>query len=219
MTLGDLTMNTKVRYLVTAFFVVFGLITAAGIFLLYRSADFSAATQPKKGDQSKIEVNAGANGLKVDVTTAVPGVIVFVFGVAGLILLLVKTPVREILGYTTPRVHRADSTDFMLTTDIFPQPVLGEKVERIPLLVWWFLRNKKMMVKTKPGPDQEWRDVFVMISAVKRNMERAAVEAGDEESSARPSIKWCIGKLDEIERLLTRLCPKTALLSTKRPPQ
>jgi len=50
---------------------------------------------------------------------------------------------------------------------------------------------------------REWRDVFVMLAAVKNAL-------GKMEGSASLSldVEWCTGKVNEIERLLARTCPR-----------
>ena len=96
----------------------------------------------------KLHTEFNDKGGKIDITTATEGVIVFVFGASGLILLLIKVPVRQILGYEqSADKNGGNSFNFTLLT--IPKPILSDKVEKVPFLFWLFIQKRGIAVKEK----------------------------------------------------------------------
>lgn len=94
-------------------------------------------------------VEAKGDGVKIDVKTMIPGIIVFVFGAAGLVLMLVKIPVKRILSVEYPQGPPA-GTAAMMTMDLMtPRIRLAEQSERLPLLLWLLIRNRGIARRVK----------------------------------------------------------------------
>jgi hypothetical protein len=72
------------RFVFLALVVVFAFISALGIHLVGRSVSLGPAVCTSSTD-SEVEANARGDELTIELTTAVPGVFVAVFGVAGLL--------------------------------------------------------------------------------------------------------------------------------------
>ena len=110
-------------------------------------------------------------GFHIELKNAVPGLIIFCFGAAGLILLAIKIPVHEVLEYSLKGGLRLDKLhryfgimsdikelrkheqsnfppDFGMTNVEFPhtvmmtrEKVISKDVISLPLPVWWLLRR------------------------------------------------------------------------------
>ena len=129
--------------IVVAIFLVFALISFAGIWLIYNSQTIT--NQPGTQQQTKIETQVNEHEVKINITTISLGIIVFIFGAAGLILLLIKIPVKRILGYE----KSIDMSNMMMRTPspYSPQPILSENIEMVPLIFWLWMRNRDIAIR------------------------------------------------------------------------
>ncbi len=119
--------------------IVFSLISLAGIVLIAVSIE----TPPT--DPSEVNAEITAQGVKLNLTSLIPGIIVFVFGASGLLLLLLKVPVKRIL--LVPIHDDSDTTKMMMwrtTMSTNYRRELSPAVERIPILLWWMIRSRSV---------------------------------------------------------------------------
>lgn len=134
-----MTRKTLVATITVLFFLVFAGMAVAGTYMTY-----SAVSKTGQGDTTnELKLKVGKDGLTVELTTAIPGVIIAVLGVVGLLLLLIRIPVREVLGYET-RGGGPGHLGFLRRT-----PVFSREETKISLLVWWLVKNKDVYVRTK----------------------------------------------------------------------
>ncbi|RPI06456.1 MAG: hypothetical protein EHM64_02935 [Ignavibacteriae bacterium] len=131
--------------IVVALFLAFFLFSIAGIKMMWDS-QIRVPADPTNNSPSKIGATVDKDSVKIDITTASLGAIVFVFGASGLILLLIKVPVKRILGYE--KQSEGSTMDrYSLSLPLEPTPILSSSVERLPLLLWILLRRKGIAVK------------------------------------------------------------------------
>jgi len=129
--------------IVITLLLVFTMISLRGAWLVYKSQLVGPTT---------INSQVSAEGLKLNITSAIPGIIIFVIGGVGLILLLIKVPVKRILGYEAPK---ADTTSRLQTFTLggagfsFPRPILADKIENVPLLLLPFIRNDVVKINKR----------------------------------------------------------------------
>ena len=129
--------------LVLCLTLTFCAMAGGGFWMIYISAD---TTQIKGGkadlseETSEVNVSAKSDSFNVEVKTAIPGVIVFVFGAGGLLLMLIKVPVKQILLVTEAADSRPGT--FSMMTTVGRRRTLSSQTERIPLLVWLLIRNR-----------------------------------------------------------------------------
>lgn len=138
--------------LIIGLFVIFALIAACGIYLVSASIQPSTPVAQQKPTDTKVDISVNNGGAKIKLSTAIPGMMVFLIGGVGLLVLAIRVPVKQIQGYKKPRTKTKDSMNFGLATmgleyPTAPEPILSEKTERIPLLFWWFLRRKAVAVR------------------------------------------------------------------------
>ncbi len=138
--------------LIIGLFVIFALIAACGIYLVSVSIQPSTPVAQQKPTDTKVDISVNTGGAKIKLSTAIPGMMVFLIGGAGLLVLAIRVPVKQIQGYKKPRTKTKDSMNFGLATMGLeylngPEPILSERTERIPLLFWWFLRRKAVAVR------------------------------------------------------------------------
>jgi hypothetical protein len=89
-----------------------------------------------------MKLKVGSNGIEVEVTTAVAGLFIAAFGIVGLLYLLKKVPVREVLGYQT---QGGGGDHIGLLRNIL---VLSEERIRMPLLIWCIVKKSNRFVRT-----------------------------------------------------------------------
>ena len=136
------------RIIVTVLLMAFLVITALGIWLIFDSVGTSkGSTLPTA--QENIEITASASGVKIKMSTAFPGVIMFLVGGSGLLLMLMKVPIKQVVGcqqkpFGCHYHHFAALATFGSSP---PQPILNDEIEKIPLLLWFFIRNKRRAVR------------------------------------------------------------------------
>lgn len=137
-------------FLIGALFVVFTLITSCGVYLVARSVDTNPQVSTVQGDQqSNVDVGVSSRGVRVKMTTAIPGLVVFVMGAIGLLVLTVRVPVKQIRGYKKPPTPPKDAFGNVLLHMQVPEPILSDRTERIPLLLWWLIRERGLAVRVE----------------------------------------------------------------------
>lgn len=134
-----MTTKTIVTLITLLLFLAFAVTTFAGIYLTYTAV--SKTTQSHES-ASSLKLKVGNDGIEVEVTSAVAGILITGLGIVGLLLLLKKVPVREVLGYRT-QGGGGDHMGFLTTT-----PVLSNEENRMPLLVWWMVKKKNLFVRS-----------------------------------------------------------------------
>jgi hypothetical protein len=125
------------RTFITIFWLTFLGITIAGIVLIWGSVQSTTPTH--------LNLNLDQKGVKVELTTMVIGIIVFLMGAIGLLLMAIRIPVKEILGYKNPQGGSPGGMNFTLFT--LPQMILSDRIEKIPILFWWLIRNRGRAVR------------------------------------------------------------------------
>ena len=120
---------------------------AAGIVLVFIAATGPGAVAKADAPQSKVGITVSPDKLKFDMTTGIPGLMIFVLGGAGLLLLAIRVPMKQVRGYRAPP-RLPPGTLGLMTSAFFegPQPVLSDKTERVPLLLSWFAGNRAVRV-------------------------------------------------------------------------
>jgi hypothetical protein len=108
--------------LVVALFVALALIAASGVYLVRTSLD----SKSERATQSPVNVQVEPTRVNVNVKTAVPGLVIFVMGAAGMLLLVIRVPMKQVRGY---------------------------KAERVPLLLEWAVRAKGSAVSVDDGQE------------------------------------------------------------------
>ena len=133
--------------------LAFTAIAGGGIWLIYISVNTESVTSEQAEESqaesagedgaSKVKVEAKEKGVTVEITTMIPGVVVFVFGAIGLTLMLIKVPVKQILSidYPSGPPPGTISTLIMLLS---PRITLSDTVEKLPILIWLFVRNRSI---------------------------------------------------------------------------
>ena len=96
--------------------------------------------------QSTLETNVKTNEVSIKIETAIPGIIVFTFGSIGLILMLIKIPIKEVLRYKSPEFQ--DSMTFKYGVENNFEPIYSD-VKRVPLLMWLFYYKKHKSIKVE----------------------------------------------------------------------
>ncbi len=138
-----------VQKLLVWFYIAFLIMVIAGIVLLFKSNQNSFRTDGG-GGKIDLKLDISSKSLQIDLSTAMPGIIVFLIGSSGLILMLIKVPVRAIVGYeqanSMKKLGQDGKQNLNLSTGI-PQPVLSEAVDRVPLLLWWVIKSKRIAVR------------------------------------------------------------------------
>lgn len=153
--------------LIVALMALFGLMAASGVWLIFSSvepsvtqarpsANIDAGVNEKGGRRipakpsgaqetpsSSIDVGVNQKGVKLKMTTAIPGLVVFVMGAAGLLLLALKVPVKRV-DYTASAGRGVGGGGPVMTLSRFEGPtrVVSNQTERIPLLLWLLIRRQ-----------------------------------------------------------------------------
>jgi hypothetical protein len=141
-------------FLIGALFVVFTLVAACGVWLIATSADTARSQSTAQADPaSKLELNVNVKGVKLELTTAIPGLIVFVMGTLGLLFIAIRVPVKQIRGYERPPKLPPGAIGLVTGLMLTPEPILGDKIERIPLLLWWLIRGRGRAIRVAPSTD------------------------------------------------------------------
>ena len=128
------------RCFLIALFVVFSLTLGAGTYLLFHATEKSHTEHPLvvEGKYEEGEVH-------IRLETTVPGGLLLVLGGAGLIVILIRVPVREIVSQ--PIV----SSELSRMHDVSSHVSISElgPVVRVPILFWWFFYRAKNAVRAQ----------------------------------------------------------------------
>jgi hypothetical protein len=132
----------KVGIMITiVLMLIFAGITCCGAYLVYQETQVSASVS----DKADVKVNIKKDSLSFEIKHAIPGLIIFSFGAVGLIIMLIKVPVREILGYRTRGGGGRGMMGYMTQEPVFSEPM------SIPLPVWWILKSTRRLEKMTPN--------------------------------------------------------------------
>lgn len=137
--------------IIAALFVAFALVTAAGVYLVATSLENKSERAP----QSTVSVQVETTRVNIDVKTAIPGLVVFVLGAAGLLLLAIRVPMKQVRGYRQPPHLPPGAVGLAVQIGQVPQPILAERAERVPLLLGWAAQAKGSAVRVAAGDGQE----------------------------------------------------------------
>ena len=88
-----------------------------------------------QSSSSDIEVKVERESFTLSLLRATPGLIIFCFGAAGLILMANRIPTKEVLGY---RDQGSGGSGMGL---VMRRKILATKQTNIPLPVWWLIRK------------------------------------------------------------------------------
>jgi hypothetical protein len=116
------------------FFFIFAGMIVAGTGLLYKSAKDTQVSE------TNVKISAGRDGWELELTTAIPGIVLIVLGTAGLLL---KVSVREIGGYGPTK----DGVTMSFLVSPPMQPMYGGKTLRVPLPVWWLIKSTGLFAR------------------------------------------------------------------------
>jgi hypothetical protein len=133
--------------LIWGLFLAFMLIACLGVVLVI-SASVKLAppgSTPKGPSPPETAVKVKIDGATVDISTAIPGLVVFVMGAVGLLLLAIRVPVKQVRGYEKPpKGAMHEVLGYILQT---PSPILSDRTERVPLLLWWLIRKRGLAIR------------------------------------------------------------------------
>lgn len=120
--------NSFFKKLIKAFVLLFAFCLISGIFLLVTKDN-------RNHDQnSKVEVSLKKDEFTFSVSSPVPGIILVSFGAVGLILMLIKIPVKQVIT----QVQSNDEKGLGFITE--------EKATqefKLPLLIYWVCKSKR----------------------------------------------------------------------------
>ena len=119
---------------------MFSVMVIAGIDLTYKSA------KEIDKNETNVTLNASKDSVELKLTSAIPGIVLFTFGSAGLFIMLLKVPAKEIVGYRQSNGGgNGNAMQFLLSA--MPKPIFSNKVTNIPLPIWLLIKNKGIFSK------------------------------------------------------------------------
>jgi hypothetical protein len=138
--------------LIGALLVAFVAFAGCGVYLIGTSVEPKANRKPPSA--SKVDVDVSPKGVKLKLTTAIPGLVVFVVSAAGLLLLTIRVPVKQVRGYRGVRQApgAASRVGLQYRFAETPEPILNDQTERVPLLLWWAIRKRGIAVEVQDPP-------------------------------------------------------------------
>ena len=71
---------------------------------------------------------------------AIPGIVLIVVGYLGIFIMLFKVPAKENIGYENAQESGKENS-------LLSKPAYDEKIVKIPLPVWWLIKNKGAYLK------------------------------------------------------------------------
>lgn len=133
------------KTLVFLLFSMFSIMVIGGSVLLF--ANKAKETQPSTHDSAQTEVKFEAHRDKttVDIKSHSEAIIVISLGTSGLLLLAVRVPIQ----WVSYRRRHSEQKGNMMTFSLgyaSAEPVYSD-VERMPILVWWLLKNRAPIVR------------------------------------------------------------------------
>jgi Ca2+/Na+ antiporter len=133
-----------IRRLLVWLYAAFLILAITGVFLIFQSSR-NPSRQDAQSEKTEMKMEFTPERLQIDLATVMPGVIVFLIGGAGLLLMLIKVPVKEIVGYEQPAREERSAPAEERHLDSFPGsplPVLSETAIGLPVLLWWIVKSK-----------------------------------------------------------------------------
>ncbi len=121
-------------------FAIFPVMVLAGIGLTYESAVGTSTSQPR------VISDTPEGNVAMDFVMAIPGISLIVAGYLGVFIMLIKVSTREII---TDEGDQSAGKAGTITpaSGTLPRPVYNENIIRIPLPVWWLVKNKGVFSK------------------------------------------------------------------------
>ena len=135
-------MKQTVAALTIILVLLFASITAAGGYMVYESTS-NNKNDTESSAKSDLKLKISKNEAELEITNASPGIIIFIIGAIGLILMLFKIPTHEVLGYRT-KGGGGGGMGFMVT-----EKIISEQVIQTPLLIWWLLKRTEKLEKVE----------------------------------------------------------------------
>ena len=123
---------------------MFALMVLSGIGLTAWSMVPRKVLHQSETSPSEVDLRVDPRGVRVNIATAAPGILIFLMGASGLTLLLFKVPVRWVLGYRSPK--STGGAAFLLRTTI-AEAILSDEIAHIPLPVWWLIKKQRSAVR------------------------------------------------------------------------
>jgi hypothetical protein len=132
------TNQRSILFLTVLLYVAFAGMIGFGIDLTYQSS--AGLDQQQK--ETSLKMNASTDNVEIELTTAIPGIVLIVLGGAGLISMVFRVPTKEIVGY---RQDRQDTGRMEFkTTASGPKPIYSNTITKIPLPVWFLIKRKRV---------------------------------------------------------------------------
>ncbi len=130
-------MRSIVIILTIILTLAFTAMAAGGGYLIYKEVGPTDSS-------SDVEVTIDNSSLTLKLVSAAPGLIIFCFGAAGLILMTFRIPTKEVLDYRTEGGGGSGTMGFMVR-----KKVLSPEQTNIPLPVWWLLSKSDRFEKVE----------------------------------------------------------------------
>ncbi|QKX15532.1 hypothetical protein [Microbulbifer sp. YPW1] len=127
-------MKKTVATLTVLFALVFTGMIAFGGFLIYQEIPQYITSDVNESPRSDLKFEVSGKSTSFELTNGIPGVIILVLGSIGLISMVFKLPVKEVLGYQTTGGGRG-GMGLMLREKVLSQNILS-----VPYPVWLFLK-------------------------------------------------------------------------------
>jgi len=136
-------MKKTVAALTVIFIFLFASIAAVGGYIVYKSS-LKKEAMVDSSENSDIKLSINKESVSFEITNAVPGLIIFCVGAAGLILMIFKIPVHEVLGYRTKGGGSGGLMGLMIR-----EKILSEQTIQAPLPIWWLFKNTEKLEKVE----------------------------------------------------------------------
>ncbi len=131
-----------VIFLTVLLLLIFGGMVYTGVDLTYRSIE-----SKQFHSETDIKIKAEKNSFEIELKTAIPGIVLIVFGGTGLLMMVPKVPAKEMLGFQSSSTRSNSSAHLEMGT--LGKAVYSKKTVNIPLPVWWLIKSKGVFVKQR----------------------------------------------------------------------
>ena len=95
-----------------------------------------------------LDMAVNMHGIRIKIATGIPGLIVFLLGGRGLLLLAIRVPVKQVQYKIGPKPSK-DAFYSVLSMMTGVERVVSERTERIPLLLWWTIQRRDIAERVK----------------------------------------------------------------------